>query len=144
MADDTIHDTANDTSNDTSNDIADDMTGGAVDDGTAPDPVTGDAQTADASGQTPVGSEGMFVLDLRPAAESAKSELLRLGLRYDRTDEASGVEQWRDYQRHLLAEFPAEAGTPVTIQDTDSGNQAVLDTSRLRLVSRILVSGDAH
>lgn len=82
------------------------------------------------------------VLDLRPTAESVQDELLRLDLKYDRVDEATGLEQWRNYGRHLLATFPAVQGDPVTVTDTDTGRTATIDLDRLRRVTRIIVSGE--
>lgn len=89
---------------------------------------------------TAVPSDG--VLDLRPPEESVKAELVRLGLCYDRVDQAAGTEIWRDYARHLMAEFPNDAGEPVTLTDLRTGIGRRLTRDQLTDVTRIIVSGE--
>ena len=82
------------------------------------------------------------VIDLRPPEESVKAELVRLGLCYDRVDQAAGTEIWRDYARHLMAEFPDDAGEPVTLTDIRTGIDRRLTRDQLIDVTRIIVSGE--
>ena len=82
------------------------------------------------------------VIDLRPPEESVKAELVRLGLCYDRVDQAAGTEIWRDYARHLMAEFPNDAGEPVTLTDIRTGIDRRLTRDQLIDVTRIIVSGE--
>lgn len=82
------------------------------------------------------------VIDLRPASDSVKAELIRLGLNYDRTDTNTNMEVWRDYARHLAAEFPHDSGEPVTLTDLRTGISQQLSLVQLRGVSRIIVSGE--
>lgn len=82
------------------------------------------------------------VIDLRPPEESVKAELVRLGLCYDRVDQAAGTEIWRDYARHLMAEFPNDAGEPVTFTDVRTGIARRLTRDQLIDVTRIIVSGE--
>ena len=84
----------------------------------------------------------MSVIDLRPPEESVKAELVRLGLCYDRVDQAAGTEIWRDYARHLMAEFPDDAGEPVTLTDLRTGIARRLTRDQLTDVTRIIVSGE--
>ena len=82
------------------------------------------------------------VIDLRPPEESVKAELVRLGLCYDRVDQTAGTEIWRDYARHLMAEFPNDAGEPVTLTDIRTGIARRLTRDQLTDVTRIIVSGE--
>ena len=82
------------------------------------------------------------VIDLRPPEESVKAELVRLGLCYDRVDQAAGTEIWRDYARHLMAEFPDDAGEPVTLTDVRTGIARRLTRDQVIDVTRIIVSGE--
>ena len=115
----------------------------------ASDPATPDAggtgQDADTGPVTVTPLEPAIpvtVIDLRPPEESVKAELVRLGLCYDRVDQTAGTEIWRDYSRHLMAEFPNDAGEPVTLTDLRTGIARRLTRDQLTDVTRIIVSGE--
>lgn len=114
-----------------------------ADENTNPAPST-EPTTTETTPETPVSDTPTVdgILDLRPAPESAKAELLRLGLTYDRVDDTTNREIWMDYPRHLASSFDVTEGTPVTITDTATGQTATLTLPELRAVTRILVSGD--
>lgn len=106
-------------------------------DDTNPDADTGPVTATPLEPAIPV-----TVIDLRPPEESVKAELVRLGLCYDRVDQAAGTEIWRDYARHLMAEFPDDAGEPVTLTDLRTGIARRLTRDQLTDVTRIIVSGE--
>lgn len=115
----------------------------------ASDPTSPDAgdtgQDADTGSVTVTPLEPAIpvtVIDLRPPEESVKAELVRLGLCYDRVDQSVGTEIWRDYARHLMAEFPNDAGEPVTLTDLRTGIARRLTRDQLTDVTRIIVSGE--
>lgn len=122
--------------------MADENTETTVSDDFIDDKQQTGSQTVDDTSEetTAVPSDG--VLDLRPAAGSVKTELLRLGMTYERTDPDTGAEIWRDYARHLMAEFPNDAGEPVTLTDLRTGIARRLTRDQLTDVTRIIVSGE--
>lgn len=105
-------------------------------------PVAGDGGETDTAGTDAGTGETGLVVDLRPAAESVQDELLRLGLAFDHVDGTRGVEVWRCYSRHLMAEFPTSDPVSVTLTDLRSGIGRTLGQDELRDVARIIVSGE--
>lgn len=83
------------------------------------------------------------VVDLRPAADSMKAELVRLGLSFDHVDDATNIEIWRDYARHLMAEFTSTADS-VKLTDLRTGISKDMSLDDLKNVTRIIVSGEKN
>ena len=90
---------------------------------------------------TPPSDTEDTILDLRPAADSIKAELVRLGLTYDHgPDPLPDGETWRDYQRNIIAVIPSQSSTTVTIGDSGTGISKILTVDELRQVSRIITT----
>lgn len=133
-----VEDTENHTDPDN---VGDAHTGQGDDTDTGCEPGN-EGNAAEPPTETVTPGDQSVVIDLRPPAESVKAELVRLGLCYDRVDQATGTEIWRDYARHLMAEFPNDAGEPVTLTDLRTGIGRSLTRDQLTDVTRIIVSGE--
>jgi hypothetical protein len=90
---------------------------------------------------TPASDMDGTVLDLRPAADSIKAELVRLGLTYDHgPDPLPDGETWRDYARNIIASIPSQSSDTVTIGDSGTGISKTLTVDELKQVSRIITT----